>query len=74
MKLADLMKRSELSYENLEEIDSERPELPKDVQEEVGIQIKYEGYIRLQEEQVEKFKKLEQKLLPNNIDYQKLKD
>ena len=74
VKLADLMKRSELSYENLEEIDTERPELPKDVQEEVGIQIKYEGYIRLQEEQVEKFKKLEQKLLPNNIDYQKLKD
>ena len=73
VKLADLMKRSELSYENLEEIDSERPELPKDVQEEVGIQIKYEGYIRLQEEQVEKFKKLEQKLLPNNIDYSKIK-
>ena len=73
VKLADLMKRSELSYENLEEIDSERPELPKDVQEEVGIQIKYEGYIRLQEEQVEKFKKLEQKLLPNNIDYSEIK-
>ena len=73
VKLADLMKRSELSYENLEEIDTERPELPKDVQEEVGIQIKYEGYIRLQEEQVEKFKKLEQKLLPNNIDYSEIK-
>ena len=73
IKLSDLMKRSELNYENLAEIDENRIDLPKDVQQEVEIQIKYEGYIKLQEEQVEKFKKLEQKILPNNIDYDKIK-
>ena len=73
VKLADLMKRSELSYATLGEIDKERPELSEDIQEEVGIQIKYEGYIKLQEEQVEKFKKLESKLLPKDINYDNLK-
>ena len=73
VKLADLLKRSELNYSILAEIDRERTELPKEVQEEVEIQIKYEGYIKLQEEQVEKFKKLEQKMLPEEIDYSKLK-
>ena len=73
VKLADLLKRSELSYENLKEIDKERVDLPKEIQEEVEIQIKYEGYIKMQEEQVEKFKKLEQKLLPEEIDYSKIK-
>ena len=73
IKLSDLMKRSELNYENLAEIDENRIDLPKDVQQEVEIQIKYEGYIKLQEEQVEKFRKLEQKILPNNIDYDKIK-
>ena len=73
VKLADLLKRSELSYENLKEIDKDRVDLPKEIQEEVEIQIKYEGYIKMQEEQVEKFKKLEQKLLPEEIDYSKIK-
>ena len=73
VKLGDLMKRSELSYEKLKEIDIERPDLPKEVTKEVEIQVKYEGYIKLQEEQVEKFKKLETKLLPENIDYSNLK-
>ena len=73
IKLSDLMKRSELNYKNLAEIDENRIDLPKDVQQEVEIQIKYEGYIKLQEEQVEKFRKLEQKILPNNIDYDKIK-
>ena len=73
VKLADLLKRSELSYEKLAEIDEQRPILPKVVQEEVGIQIKYEGYIKLQEEQVEKFKKLEEKLLPDVLDYNEMK-
>ena len=73
IKLADLMKRSELSYANLSEIDENRINLPKEVQEEVEIQIKYEGYIKLQEEQVEKFKKLEQKIIPNQIDYNEIK-
>ena len=73
IKLSDLLKRGEITYENLKEIDPNREELPKDVKEEVEIQIKYEGYIKLQEEQVEKFKKLEQKKLPEEIDYSKIK-
>ena len=73
VKLADLLKRSELTYENLSEIDKERPELPLETQKEVEIQIKYEGYIKLQEEQVEKFKKLETKLLPKDVDYSEIK-
>ena len=73
VKLADLLKRSELTYKNLGEIDEERPELSDEIAEEVEIQVKYEGYIKLQEEQVEKFKKLEQKFLPFDIDYSKIK-
>ena len=73
VKLADLLKRSELSYEKLAEIDENRPLLDDEVAEEVEIQVKYEGYIKLQEAQVEKFKKLEQKLLPENIDYKNIK-
>ena len=73
VKLADLLKRSELSYKKLAEIDENRPILDDEVAEEVEIQVKYEGYIKLQEEQVEKFKKLEQKLLPNDIQYKNIK-
>ena len=73
VKLADLLKRSELSYKNLEEIDALRPELSEDVIKEVEIEIKYEGYIKLQEEQVEKFKKLEAKILPKDVDYNDIK-
>ena len=73
VKLADLLKRSELSYKKLAEIDENRPILDDEVAEEVEIQVKYEGYIKLQEEQVEKFKKLEQKLLPNDIEYKNIK-
>ena len=72
-KLSDLLKRTELNYEKLGEIDENRPKLPKEVTEEVEIMIKYEGYINLQEKQVESFKKLEKKLLPENIDYEKIK-
>ena len=73
VKLADLLKRSELTYENLSETDIGRPELPPETKKEVEIQIKYEGYIKLQEEQVEKFKKLETKLLPKNVDYSQIR-
>ena len=72
-KLGDLLKRSELSYEKLGEIDENKPELSEEVKKEVEIQIKYEGYIKLQEEQVEKFKKLEYKLLPKDINYEEIK-
>ena len=73
IKLIDLLKRSELSYEALKEIDVDRPELSKVEAEEVEIQVKYEGYIKLQEAQVEKFKKLEKKRIPENIKYSEIK-
>ena len=72
-KMSELLKRTELTYEDLKMIDVDRPELSKQEQEEVEIQIKYEGYIKLQEEQVQKFKKLESKKLPEDIDYEKIK-
>ncbi len=73
IKLSDLLKRTELNYEKLSEIDKNRPKLSKEEKEEVEIQLKYEGYIKMQETQVEGFKKLEKKLLPLNLDYNELK-
>lgn len=67
--LAELIRRPELSYEVLAPIDPERPELPWDVVEQVNINIKYDGYIRRQWKQVEQFKKLESKKIPENLDY-----
>ena len=72
-KMAELLKRTELDYEKLAPIDEERPKLTKQEKEEVEIQIKYEGYIKMQEAQVERFKKLETKILPENIDYENIK-
>ena len=72
IKLAELLKRTELTYAGLEEIDEERPNLSKQEIEEVEIQIKYEGYIKLQDSQVEKFKKLESKKLSEDMEYSKL--
>ena len=68
-KMNKLLKRTELNYDKLAPIDPERPELTLQEKEEVEIQVKYEGYIKMQEEQVEKFKKMETKLLPEDIDY-----
>lgn len=73
IKLADLLKRTELTYDNLKGIDENRPELSAVERKQVEIQIKYEGYIRLQEAQVEKFKKLEKKKLSAEIDYNDIK-
>ncbi len=73
IKLIDLLKRSELNYEKLAEIDLKRPELTPVEAEEVEIQVKYEGYIKLQEAQVEKFKKLEKKKIPEDIVYSEIK-
>ena len=67
--LAELMCRPELSYEILAEIDPERQPLPSDVIEQVEIELKYEGYIERQMRQVEQFKKMEKKKIPDNIDY-----
>lgn len=72
IKLSELLKRSELNYENLSSIDTNRPNLPDSVIEEAEIEIKYEGYIKLQLEQIEEFKKLENKKLDEDIDYEKI--
>ena len=74
VRLSDLIKRPELDYFKLSEIDNERPELAYAVQEEVNIKIKYEGYIKQQMNQVNQFKKMENKLLPADIDYNKIKN
>lgn len=73
VKLSDLLKRSELNYENLAKIDTNRKKLPDAVIEEAEIEIKYEGYIKLQLEQIEEFKKLENKKLTTDIDYEQIK-
>lgn len=73
MKLSDLIKRTELNYEMLASVDTERLVLSKEECEEVNIEIKYEGYIKLQLEQIEQFKKLENKLLPEDINYEDVK-
>ncbi|MBQ5474638.1 MAG: tRNA uridine-5-carboxymethylaminomethyl(34) synthesis enzyme MnmG [Lachnospiraceae bacterium] len=69
MKLAELVRRPELNYQILADIDPTRPELPADVQEQVDINIKYEGYIDRQIKQIADFKKLEDKKIPEQIDY-----
>ncbi|BCN33022.1 tRNA uridine-5-carboxymethylaminomethyl(34) synthesis enzyme MnmG [Anaeromicropila herbilytica] len=67
--LAELVRRPELSYEIVKGIDKKRVDLPDDVKEQVNINIKYDGYIKRQLKQVEQFKKLENKLIPSDIDY-----
>ena len=69
IKLIDLLKRTEISYKDIKNIDENVPELTRAEKEEVEIEVKYEGYIKLQLEQVSKFKKLENKILPEKIDY-----
>ena len=71
--MADLLKRTEIRYKDLKEIDKNMPELSTEEAQEVEIQIKYEGYIKLEEAQVEKFKKLEKRKLPQDLDYSTLK-
>ncbi|NLW39663.1 MAG: tRNA uridine-5-carboxymethylaminomethyl(34) synthesis enzyme MnmG [Tissierellia bacterium] len=73
MSLYDLIKRPEISYESLEELDSERKELPREIRIQVETHIKYEGYIRKQMAQIEQFKKLESKKLPEDLDYYEIK-
>lgn len=72
-KLSDLLKRTELTYLNTKELDEDRPELDRQVWEEVEIMVKYEGYIEMQKKQVEGFKKMEAKLLPDDINYEEIK-
>lgn len=70
--LCDLIKRPELDYKKLTEVDPDRPELPDAVWEEAEIKLKYAGYISRQLSQVEQFKKMERKLLPENQDYSQI--
>ncbi len=72
-KLADLIRRPQLGYDELAEFDPERTELSDEVREQVELQIKYEGYIQKQMEQIEIMRKLEGKSLPNNIDYSQIR-
>ena len=74
ISLLELCKRPECNYKNLEELDPERPTLSAFICEEVEIEIKYEGYIKRQIQQVEAFKKLERKKLPKEIDYQNMQN
>ena len=73
IKMSELLKRPEITYRALSEIDTERPELTSQEAEEVEIQVKYEGYIKLEEAQVEKFKKLEVKKLDEDINYEEIR-
>lgn len=71
--LAELIRRPELSYDALEPIDKNRKSLPSEVREQVNINIKYDGYIKRQMKQVEQFKKLEKRRIPENLDYNNVK-
>jgi len=73
VKLIELLKRTEIKYDDLQKIDTNMPDLTRAEKEEVEIEVKYEGYIKLQKEQVEKFKKLENKFLAENMDYLNMK-
>ena len=72
VSLADLIRRPELTYDVLVEIDDERPGLPKEVTDQVEINLKYDGYIKRQMKQVEQFKKMEEKLIPEDIVYEEV--
>lgn len=67
--LAELLKRPELEYKDFDEVDETRPKLSEDIIEQVMIELRYEGYITRQMRQVEQFKRLEEKLIPQDIDY-----
>ena len=73
VSLAELICRPELNYDAVEDLDPERIELPSDVKEQINIEIKYEGYIKRQEQQVKQFKKLENKKIPQDLDYSTVK-
>ena len=73
ISLYELLKRPEIEYSSLKEIDEEMPELDRETAEEIEIMIKYEGYIKKQLQQVEQFKKLEAKKIPGNINFAEIK-
>jgi tRNA uridine 5-carboxymethylaminomethyl modification enzyme len=72
VRLIELIRRPELNYKNLTEIDTDRPDLPEAVFENVEIEIKYEGYIRRQKSEIAEIRRLEQRILPKNVDYKSI--
>ena len=72
VKLAELIKRPQLNYENLAPFDKDRPDLPSEIFEQVEIEFKYDGYIKRQQAQINEMRRLEVKLLPEDIDYNKI--
>ena len=72
VKLADLLKRPQITYQDLEPVDKERPDFPQAVLENVEIELKYEGYIRRQKADIAEMRRLEKKLLPKNVDYEQI--
>lgn len=73
IKLAQLLRRPQVSYDSLAPFDPDRPKLPAQVKEQVELQVKYEGYIKIQLEQVEAMRKLESKSLPADTDYSQIR-
>lgn len=73
IRLVELLKRPQITYNDLEKVDKERPNLEDDILEQVEIEIKYEGYIKRQKSQIDDMRRLEVKKLPYNIDYNNLK-
>lgn len=72
-KMIELIKRPQIKYSDLTELDDTRPNLPREVFEQVEIAVKYEGYIKRQEQQIKEMRRIENKKIPKDIDYSKLK-
>ena len=72
VRFIDLLKRPQITYEALKSVDPQRPDLDRNIFEQVEIEIKYEGYIKRQKAQIEEMRRLELKELPQNIDYNKI--
>lgn len=72
IKVAELLKRPEITYKNLAEFDKNRPKIDEEILKKVEIEVKYEGYIEKQQKQVEEMRRLEKKTLPLNIDYSRI--
>ncbi len=72
-KMIELLKRPQITYDDLAEVDTERPDLPREVFEQVEISVKYEGYIKKQEAQIKEMRRIEAKKIPENLDYNSLK-
>lgn len=73
IKLCDLLKRPQIGYADLKEIDTERPEFPEEIFENIEIELKYEGYIQRQKADIQEMRRLEKKLLPEDVDYKQIK-